>query len=335
MSTVPPADSTVPPADSTSPPTTDPVPHTPVEGLWFNDGTLVLQAGSAAFRVYAGFLAERSPVFHDMLQFPQPDDGDFIEGCPVVQLSDDKRDLECFLKALFDYEFFLPYPAKTDFDTISAIIRLSMKYQVDALRKRGLVHLSSAFPTLSSQYSTWSESASWDVDNHEWLRIVLFGQELSLDWILPLAFYRLTAVFSSNEILNGVSGEDGVHRELSAADKLRCVEQSLALATSTSSAILNFLWDPPVFPGCERQAKCTAARLKARREAEARRWVILPLRLWETEHWATLSSTCAHCQTQMKTAHARALQKLWDGLPQRFGLADWAVLEQVKAAALA
>ncbi|KAJ7186015.1 hypothetical protein C8R46DRAFT_1062214 [Mycena filopes] len=303
--------STVPAADSTSPPTTDAVRHTPVEGLWFNDSTLVLQAGSAAFRVYAGLLAERSPVFHDMLQFPQPDDGDFIEGCPVVQLSDDKRDLQCFLKALFDYEFFLP-----------------------GLRKRGLVHLSSAFPTLSGQYSTWSESASWGVDNDEWLRIVLFGQGLFLDWILPLAFYRLTAVFSSNQILNGVSGEDGVHRELSAADKLRCVEQSIQLKTAASSAILNFLWDPPVLPGCERPGTCTAARLKARREAEARRSGTLPLRLWETDHWASLSSACVSCQTYMKTAHARALQRLWDGLPQRFGLADWAVLEQVKAAAL-
>ncbi|KAJ7133798.1 hypothetical protein C8R46DRAFT_1362338 [Mycena filopes] len=177
------------PPDSTAPPTTD--AHTSVEGLWFNDGTLVLQAGTAAFRVYAGFLAERSPVFHDMLQFPQPEGGHRIEDCPVVELSDDKHDLEYFLRALFDHEFFPPYPAKTDFNTMSGIIRLSTKYQVDTLRKRGLVHLSSAFPTDISQYSRWPETASWHiVELPEWIRVVLFGQELSLDWILPIAFYR-------------------------------------------------------------------------------------------------------------------------------------------------
>ncbi|KAJ7133799.1 hypothetical protein C8R46DRAFT_1362339 [Mycena filopes] len=326
------------PADSTSPPTTDAVAHTLVQGLWFNDGTLVLQVGTAAFRVYAGLLADRSPVFHDMLQFPQPEGGPLIEGCPVVELSDDKHDLECFLRALFDYEFFPAYPAKTDFNTISGIIRLSTKYQVDALRKRALVHLSSAFPMAISQYSRWYETSSWHVEVlEEWVRVLLFGQELSLDWILPVAFYRVAVNCSPAELLNGINLDDAGHLELSAADKLCCVEQSIALQTLASSAILDFLWEPAVLPGCQssERSTCLRPRLEACKEAEARRFLWFPLRLWSTAQWETLSSACSSCLSSMKTKHAAALQSLWDGLPQRFGLADWAALEQIKAAALA
>ncbi|KAJ7186038.1 hypothetical protein C8R46DRAFT_1343130 [Mycena filopes] len=321
-------------ADSTAPPTTD--AHTSVEGLWFSDGTLVLQAGTAAFRVYAGLLSDRSPVFHDMLQFPQPEGGPLIEGCPVVELSDDKHDLECFLRALFDHEFFPTYPSKTDFNTISGIIRLSTKYQVDSLRKRGLMHLSSAFPMDLSQYPTWGKIRSWKLENSdEWIRVLLFGRELSLDWILPIAFYRVAVDCSAVALLNGINVPDVGPFELSAADKLLCVEQSVELRTWASSAILAFLWERSPVGGCYNYGGCTAARLEACKTAEHRRFHYLPLRLWETEQWEIMSSVCPPCLTSMKTTHAAALQSLWDGLPPRFGLADWAALEQMKAAALA
>ncbi|KAJ7816053.1 hypothetical protein B0H14DRAFT_2245261, partial [Mycena olivaceomarginata] len=57
--------------------------------LWFNDGTWMLKAGmaSSSFRVYGGFAAH-SPVFHDMLEFPQSEGAPAVDGCPVVLLSD-------------------------------------------------------------------------------------------------------------------------------------------------------------------------------------------------------------------------------------------------------
>ncbi|KAJ7914371.1 hypothetical protein B0H13DRAFT_2190058, partial [Mycena leptocephala] len=73
-----------------------------IEELWFKDGTLMLTAEGSLFRVYGGLLAKRSPVFHDMLQIPQPEDAELFDGCPVVHLPDNKCDLRCFLNALFD-----------------------------------------------------------------------------------------------------------------------------------------------------------------------------------------------------------------------------------------
>ncbi|KAJ7257166.1 hypothetical protein B0H12DRAFT_1015546 [Mycena haematopus] len=75
-----------------------------VPALWFPDGNLVLSAGSVLFRVFKGILAARSPVFADMLAFPQPEDAETLDGCPVLRLDDSAADTMYFLKAIFDYE---------------------------------------------------------------------------------------------------------------------------------------------------------------------------------------------------------------------------------------
>jgi hypothetical protein len=75
-----------------------------VDELWFADGTLIVQAGKSLFRVYGGILARESPIFHDMLAIPQPNDAETMDGCNVVRLTDDAWDLKCFLKAIFDYK---------------------------------------------------------------------------------------------------------------------------------------------------------------------------------------------------------------------------------------
>ncbi|KAJ7700677.1 hypothetical protein B0H17DRAFT_882729, partial [Mycena rosella] len=75
-------------------------PHR-VEELWFEDGNLVLQAGNSQFRLHRSILAARSPVFQDMLSFPQPPESELVEGCPLVRLPDAESEVTVFLKAIF------------------------------------------------------------------------------------------------------------------------------------------------------------------------------------------------------------------------------------------
>ena len=75
------------------------------EDLWFNDGTIVLQAGNTLFRVYSGILARHSPFFENLFTLPQPQDAETYEGCPLVQLvGDSAEDVHDFLLALHDFE---------------------------------------------------------------------------------------------------------------------------------------------------------------------------------------------------------------------------------------
>ncbi|KAJ7660355.1 hypothetical protein DFH06DRAFT_394263 [Mycena polygramma] len=327
MAATPPLDI---PLQSDSPPSTPPS----ISNLWFNDGTLVLQAGGSSFRVYGGMLGAYSPIFHAMLELPQPDGADSIHGCPVVRLDDSERDLRYFLRALFDHEFFAPYPAPTHFATISGIFRLSKKYEVESLRRRALEHLSSAFPTDPAGYS--SLSPSWKIEKDEchesWIRVILFAREMSLDWILPLSFYRASAMCTPSQVMKGIT-LDGIHLELNAADKLMCYEQSIALRTSSSTAMIDFLWEPLEIAGCQ-GAACKDNRFMMRKQAEGWREQAFPLTLWLRDDWKALK-VCGPCMAAMKVAHKEALDTFWDKLPQRFGLPSWDELQRVKGQDLA
>lgn len=60
--------------------------------FWFSDGTIILIVQNIEFRVYKGLLAERFPVFKDMLSFPQPatvSDPTRTGTCPIVDLAGD------------------------------------------------------------------------------------------------------------------------------------------------------------------------------------------------------------------------------------------------------
>ncbi|KAJ7745188.1 hypothetical protein DFH07DRAFT_942882 [Mycena maculata] len=305
-----------------------------IDGLWFKDGTLILVAGTSLFRVYGGLLAEQSPVFHDMLDFPQPADGEVIDGCPVVHLADDEDDLRCFLKALFDIEFFEPAPAKTTFEILAGIIRLSTKYQVDVLRRRALSHFASIVSFTAAEYRS-NSSESWDIPKQEWIRVVVLAREMSIDWILPIALYRVAGNCTPTELLDGIDVNGGVHAELAHQDKIACLEQSLVIRTTASAEILDFLWNPLSIPGCSDKAECTRRRIQARKLVEdARKNRIFPVKIWPTSNWAVFS-VCKSCMGVMKADHQQALETFWDGLPQRFGLPDWDALKQMKESDLA
>jgi hypothetical protein len=99
---------------SPSSPRTSSPPHTPRRhhDLWFSDGSIVLRARDALFRVHKTQLARRSIVFNDMFAMPQPqgDEGEKggedaeerVEGCAVLELYDDPDDLASMLTAMYD-----------------------------------------------------------------------------------------------------------------------------------------------------------------------------------------------------------------------------------------
>ncbi|KAJ7442720.1 hypothetical protein B0H11DRAFT_2093652 [Mycena galericulata] len=297
--------------------------------MWFKDGTLVLVAGRSQFRVYGGLLAKKSPVFDDMLAVPQPLDAEAIDGCPMVRLQDDEEDLLHFLRALFDYELFQPPPNKTSFDTLAGIIRLSTKYQVDSLRTRALRHLSSSFPSTAAEYRD-NVSEAWTIPHPEWMRVVCFAREMSLDWILPVALYRTSGYCTPAQLLDGITVR-GVHVELSAQDKVKCIEQSQLICTTASSKVVDFLWNPLRIRGCVSEKVCAENRIRARRKIEGWRTQNkgFPMKLWTAENWAKLA-VCEVCLSAMKVAHERALETFWESLPERFGIPGWEVLKQMK-----
>ncbi|KAJ7627378.1 hypothetical protein FB45DRAFT_921219 [Roridomyces roridus] len=307
--------------------------------LHFSDGNLILQADQTCFRVYGGFLADRSPVFRDMLSFPQPPDAELMDGVPLVHVPDSAKDLNVFLKAMFLYEFFPPFPARTDFPTVSSILRLSSKYQTEELYKRALVHFSSAFPMDLSEVTRFP---SWELDNTLLIPVIVLARDMGINWVLPYAMYKACSRLNTKQLLRGVSlPRDKSHAhddqteetryQLHPDDALQCLEQTLAFVTAAAADLLEFLWVPEIIPGCTRHVACRANRLSLRRETEAWRshHHVALLNLVDDHDWSDLA-VCHACMGVMHAQYERALQTFWASLPGRFGLPEWSVLRAMK-----
>jgi len=66
--------------------------------IWYDDGSVVIQAHSTQFRVHRSILSAHSSVLKDMV----PNAEELVEGCPIIHLSDSAEDMAHLLKALHD-----------------------------------------------------------------------------------------------------------------------------------------------------------------------------------------------------------------------------------------
>ncbi|KAK7008074.1 BTB domain-containing protein [Favolaschia claudopus] len=291
---------------------------TRAEGLYFEDCGLIIriQAESTLFRISRDYLASQSPVFRDMLSLPPPKTADTMDGCPFVQLLDTAKDVTVFLKALMFCDYFEAHPVQVSFDIVVGVLRMSHKYEVDSLRKRALAHVCAAYPTTLGEYDKLIASGI----ERPWTRIpkevdsfVVLARELSFDWILPMAFYRICEIASESHMLSG---------PYELKDKVR--EGNVA--------------------GCSSPAHCREAKFQARRLAEGYRirmssdaFPVFPLRIWEesqeSQDWFDVD-VCDACLAHMKHEHQLAKQNFWDSLPAMFDLPEWSELEKIKTEAL-
>lgn len=77
-----------------------------VDSLWFDDGSVILQAETTQFRVHRSVLSANSDIFRDMFSVPQPtEEVEVIDGCPVVHLPDYADDWTFVLQGLYDFRY--------------------------------------------------------------------------------------------------------------------------------------------------------------------------------------------------------------------------------------
>ncbi|KAF7297657.1 BTB domain-containing protein [Mycena kentingensis (nom. inval.)] len=308
------------------------------EGLWWADCGLVIQAENTVYRVSRDQLASHSPVFHDMLLLPPPQNTETFEGCPLVRLQDKAEDMTTFLKALFSYDYFPPHPLETTLSTIMRVLRISDKYGVDGLRARALAHLDAAHPTTIAKWRKEQKSSLWaEIENDRLaLETFILIRKLSLTWMLPFAFYRLCQA-QCGIIVDLLSIDSD---KLSTADKKIILTGLRTLEGPETREVLEFLRTPILVDECTDVFGCLAKRLAKRKEAEG--WGdldscvggestgepgLLPLDIWVAADWKNFA-VCDGCLAYMKKTQKDALEKCWDRLPKIFDLPGWEDLEE-------
>ncbi|KAH9937898.1 uncharacterized protein BXZ73DRAFT_100112 [Epithele typhae] len=104
------------------------------EDLWYNDGTIVIIAGTTAFCVYSRVQVKAvSSVFGDMLNLPREGEYETVEGRVVVRVPDSEIDMSHFLRMVFrpGYDS-LAYEAEPiAFSALASFLRIAHKYNVE------------------------------------------------------------------------------------------------------------------------------------------------------------------------------------------------------------
>ncbi|KAF7298010.1 BTB domain-containing protein [Mycena chlorophos] len=174
---------------------TDDSSSTPVRStIWHHDGSVVLEASGTQFRVHWSILTTHSSIFKDMYSVPQPDaPGPMVEGCPVVELHDDPKDLEYVLGAL--YNPMLLGQKSFPFDVVAAFVRLGRKYDFADLRKVGIERLEAENPSTLAGYVA-VEARKFKLQHIQYragyrVDVVNLLQEQQLISSLPYAYYVL------------------------------------------------------------------------------------------------------------------------------------------------
>nr|GAT49448.1 predicted protein [Mycena chlorophos] len=308
-----------------------------IEELWFDDGNIVLQAGYAQYKVFRGILARHSVVFQDMFAFPQPPDEESVDGCPLVHLPDAEVEVTPFLKALFEPNYFPPFPMKTKLVTLYGCLRLSSKYGVDAIRTNALKHLTSMFHT---SFDEWDDERSVeDLDNEypQYLVCCLqLGYEVDAAWTLPCMYYTLATYFDVLKLsqFHGVRWR-GIEGKIAEAHQGAVMAGAEEQMRECWNVVLDVLADPSILEQCETSNACGAAIL-ARLHAfqrDNREFCRDPLSMWQPSDWTALR-VCPDCHSRLKRKVEAKQQAFWDRLPEIYGLPSWAELEARKKVAL-
>ncbi|KAJ6605995.1 hypothetical protein DFH09DRAFT_1299290 [Mycena vulgaris] len=167
------------------------------------------------------------------------------------------------------------------------------------------------------------------------LSVVQLAREVGALWVLPTAFYRISASFRelAGNTFHGAF-YNGAPASLSAQDQHSFIDGQ-ANQIRGASDIMAFLCDPSRIAECESPAACAFKRLQVMEFIQSRvsERTSLPLDLWPAPLWQLLP-VCPACLAVLKKTHTAARQTFWDNLPTMYALSSWEELKTMKAAAI-
>ncbi|KAJ7502995.1 hypothetical protein B0H11DRAFT_613848 [Mycena galericulata] len=297
--------------------------------VWYQDGSVVLQAQNMQFRVHWGVLSKHSSFFRDMQGLPQPPNQPSVDGCPMVELADSAEDVKYLLEALYNPTFLaqmkLPFPA------IAALVRLGRKYDFLDLLKSAVEWLTFDNPSTIEEYDASFTATPYA---HERKSIIVYpglsfdiltlAREHDILSVLPFAYYRVIYLSDQAALFDGVSRGDGTSATLAPIDVRKCVLGREGLVQSQWKTQHTAGWlKSQASDGCTRPQTCGLTR-------ESYLSTMLTsgalVTLWSPSA-AALFNFCDVCKHRTEASISVGRKKMWDALPSFFDLPPWGELK--------
>ncbi|KAJ7782680.1 hypothetical protein B0H16DRAFT_464680 [Mycena metata] len=296
--------------------------------IWYQDGSVVLQAQDTQFRVHWSLLSQNSSFFRDMQSLPQPPEEPTVDGCHLIELPDDAIDVKWVLKALYTPSFLaqtaLPFAA------VAAHIRLGRKYDFRELLDLAVSRLIYEHPTTLEEYDALvNPYQSTRIIPHRGIEldIVTLARKNDILCVLPCAYYRvLRQATSADSLFKYVKTDDGTQVSLALVDLRRCVSGREKILDVQSKSGYPSGWHRHYVPGpnCTGLERCVETREKYLCA------YLDTLTSWRGLKKVKLTNTrfCAVCQQDIVESNAAGRRRMWDELPGMFNIApSWGELK--------
>lgn len=153
---------------SSHPESEDSEDYTSHRTLYFDDGNIILSCGRTMFRVHRSLLCKHSPTFRDLLQPPDEDrKPKLLRGCIHIILDDAADDIEALLNVIYEgMRFDVPQLNVENFPTLSSLLRMCVKYEVDRPRTEIIRRIQEEWPFALEKHDQKREAFAAQIANN-------------------------------------------------------------------------------------------------------------------------------------------------------------------------
>ncbi|KAM5544045.1 hypothetical protein V8D89_002231 [Ganoderma adspersum] len=293
--------------------------------LWFEDGNVVIVAGTAAFRVHTGVLSRHSEVFRDTFGVPRPAlpaPSDVFDGQPVVHVSDSANDFKQLLGMLYDGAKFMPPDEPVQFAVLAAVARLGHKYHIEWILKEATRRLRSIFP---DTYEDWRKSKG-PSDHLVVIRFIfLYIEAVNLirligeTKMLPVAIYQCCQFLPL--LLKGAARADGTVETLDLPTLGLCIRAHTNLIQRQSKLNADVFCSGPS-ERCRETEACRTAMEKVYREVCGFPEFYLHGTILHSNISCALErlEVCSFCAAALRERERKGTRAAWKDLPKLLGV---------------
>ncbi|KAM5539634.1 hypothetical protein V8D89_006743 [Ganoderma adspersum] len=289
--------------------------------FWFDDGNIILIAQQTGFRIFRGLLAAQSTVFADMFAAASSQADETLDGCPVVHLTDSHLDVAHLLRILLPTSP-LCYPTATSevirsFDEVSAVVRLAHKYHIQSVQDQAVRALLEHPFSINCHIFSSPSKQQISIRGAQFIGAVNLSRLTDTPLILPFALYQCSRLGST--LLDGWKREDGTVEHLCMADLKRCIDARVVLGKE-ESFVLHRHFAPVPLDKCEGLVPCAASLERLRCNTLDKERLQNSVFIDRSAGIRRVNSLCEGCKQVLQERNRVELQRIWDSLPQVFGI---------------
>ncbi|KII87428.1 hypothetical protein PLICRDRAFT_255081 [Plicaturopsis crispa FD-325 SS-3] len=285
--------------------------------IWYDDGSVVLQAEFVQFRVYREFLAQNSPVLKDLFESGSASttSEETVDKCPVVHLrKDTATDVRYLLHAIHNWSMYPPWAfGMKPFPVVAAMLRLGKKYRIKHVYDSALRHIRGDYvSSLENPFTSANPFRNIYIERTEGdeFKVVRLLRDTGIHSPLPVAYYACGRTYSTAKLLD----EDSFTPE----DRTICLVGLEKLRAQSLAAFQG--WVCSATSGCTCPGACCKAKAAVVITLSARGYDYDAFQPWDAQWGVDL---CPPCLEAAQTLYEDNRVSLWRRLPSFFDLPDW------------